>query len=224
MATSHIKPSPSKPVGSPNIAVITVDSPTRNSNGLPTISSSINTLYPGLSQDRRESDADRYFTASSGDERFDDEDDDSNDEDDDDGMCIMLDSDDEDADAGSLSGLHINLKTLQAVSNMLAHYTPIIQRDMNGNPVFVAPPPPIGDVSANATPTKHTASEKSPLRTILSSSGGDDVTEEFQIALQELENVVISAEEDTLFVDKMSELTEVMEKMTYFAAEEVDDI
>lgn len=224
MATSQVQLSPSKHINSPNISVISVDSPTKTNDGLPTISSSINTLYPGLSQDRRESDADRYFTASSGDERYDDdEDDDFNEDDDDDGMCIMLDSDDEDADAGSLSGLHINLKTLQAVSNMLAHYTPIIQRDINGNPVFVAPPPPTYDISANATPTKPLTQPKSPLRTILSSSGGDEVTEEFQIALQELENV-ISAEEDTFFVDKMSELTDVMEKMTYFATEDVDDI
>lgn len=205
-----------------NVTIVRTDaSPTRTSDHNAMISNSVNTLFPlSADHDRGESDGDsRYYTASSGDEKYydDDEDDDYiDDDDDDDGMCIMLDSDND--ETGSLSGLHINLETLQAVSNMLAHYTPIIQRDSHGNPVFVPPPPPedYDDITPIVSPCKAASNSRDNI-----TSTSSEVAEELQSALQELENILI-AEEDTFLVDKMNELTEVMEKMANCAAEEAE--
>uniref|UniRef100_H2ZM41 Uncharacterized protein n=1 Tax=Ciona savignyi TaxID=51511 RepID=H2ZM41_CIOSA len=134
-------------------------------------------------------------------------------------MCIRLDSDD---DTTSLSGLHINLKTLQAVSSMLAHYHPIIQSDCNGNPIFVAPPPPEDEYQSPEGAPQSTSG-----RAILDSTASRDSTmtgdDDYQCALQELDDVIIS-QDHTLLSDALCELTDVMEKMTYFSAESVDDI
>ncbi|XP_076823939.1 uncharacterized protein LOC143469997 [Clavelina lepadiformis] len=165
--------------------------------------------------------SDRYFTASSGDD-FDYDDDD-------DGVCIRLDSDD-DEDNQSLSGLHINLKTLQAVSSMLAHYSPVIQRDMYGNPLFIAPPPPPEDeyfndeesAGSSITPQLygyHDAPHSPSAQSHDSTLTGED---EFQCALQELEDA-LNGQDQSLLSDAMCELTDVMEKMTYFSADPVDD-
>lgn len=152
--------------------------------------------------------SDRYLTASSGDDLFDDDDED-------DGFCIRLDS-----DADSLSGLHIDLSTLQAVSSMLAHYKPIIQSDRYGNPVFVPPPPPMSPTSERKDPNYSFSSEI-------------DVEDEFQCALRELDDVLLDQHstsgvfqpesKGSFLSDAMTELTDVMEKMTYFAGESVDD-
>lgn len=157
--------------------------------------------------------SDRYLTASSGDDIFDAED---YDDDEDDGFCIRLDS-----DADSLSGLHIDLSTLQAVSSMLAHYKPIIQSDRYGNPIFVPPPPPMSPTSDGKEPN------------YLSFSSEIDVEDEFQCALRELDDVLLDQHSPSALFqpeskvgflsDAMSELTDVMEKMTYFAGESVDD-
>jgi len=163
--------------------------------------------------------SDRYLTASSGDDLFDNDDFDDDDDDGDDGFCIRLDS-----DAESLSGLHIDLSTLKDVSRMLAHYKPIIQSDRYGNPIFVPPPPP-SDLNSDGNEQK---------AGYLSFSSEIEVEDEFQCALRELDDVILNdgtndqsgtlfQQDGTFLSDAMSELTDVMEKMTYFAGETVDD-
>lgn len=164
----------------------------------------------------------RYFTASSGDELYDDDDDDE----DDDGMCINLDC----IDGNSLSGLHIDLKTLSAVSSMLAHYNPIIQSDNYGNPIFVAPPPPPYDEyyaehsdddekqpsvdNATTTSSESTSSVENEAK-----RETDLAEEDFDSALQELDDAILQQDTGGLFSDAITELTDVMEKMANFISD-----
>lgn len=165
------------------------------------------------------SESDRYYTASSGEESDDQLP--TDDDDDDDGLCIRLDSDD---DNQSLSGLHINLKTLQAVSSMLAHYSPVIQSDRHGNPMFVAPaPPPEEDYASSGASTPRKAASKT--NSARNSKCGAKkrqvkaaaVTEpdDYEGALQQLDDAIYS-QDKSLLSDAMTELTNVMEKMTRY--------
>lgn len=90
--------------------------------------------------------SDRYYTASSGDDLFDEDNRD-------DALCLDLTMD------GNNPGM-IDIQTLSAYSSMFAHYNPIIQSDERGNPVFVAPPPPSDENTSNTT-------DKIPSATIL---------------------------------------------------------
>ncbi|XP_002127061.2 uncharacterized protein LOC100186751 [Ciona intestinalis] len=218
MATG-IMHSPIHRTMSPDIAVTSYDDGPVTSPTMRSQVQDFTSLAPPQTQRYDTSDgerSDRYYTASSGDENFDD---DYDDDDDEDGMCIRLDSDD---DTTSLSGLHINLKTLQAVSSMLAHYHPIIQSDPYGNPIFVAPPPPEDEYSE-----QDGAMASASGRDFLGSTTSHDTTltgdDDYQCALQELDDVIIG-QDQTLLSDALTELTDVMEKMTYFSAEAVDDI
>lgn len=180
--------------------------------------------------------SDRYFTASSGDDLY--TEDDTDGEEDDEQLCIDL-----DLDGSNLSGLHIDLKTLSAVSSMLAHYNPIIQSDENGMPVFVAPPPPPeheyydqsdDDVLTDdvlTTDQSDTGGDKRPSVDTTGSYGGstssecvakretDLAEEDFESALAELDDAILKQDTGGLFSDAITELTDVMEKMANFISD-----
>jgi len=137
--------------------------------------------------------SDRYYTASSGDDLFDEDNRD-------DALCLDLTMD------GNNPGM-IDIQTLSAYSSMFAHYNPIIQSDERGNPVFVAPPPPSDENTSNTT-------DKIPSATILEQEVS--FTNEFKNPSFVIDNNLMNKQQPGVFSDAITELTDVMEKMANF--------